>query len=145
MTDDRIAAFIARHTAAWNKRDAAVLCNNHSAAGVVLSPMFHRVEGRPQICRTYSELFAAFPDWHLEYGEPVVDVNRVAVYFTVAATHHGEFMGVAGSGRRCAFEGISLFRLSADLLIEEERRVYDFTGLLIQLGVLRVRVARPPS
>jgi hypothetical protein len=42
----------------------------------------------------------------------------------------------------CAFEGVSLFLLSPDFLIEEERRVYDLTGLLIQLGVLRVRVVR---
>ena len=65
--------------------------------------------------------------------------NRVAVFFAVAATHQGQFMGIPGSGRKCAFEGVSLFQLAPDLLIEEERRVYDFTGLLVQMGVLRVR------
>ena len=51
-------------------------------------------------------------------------------------------MGFQGTGRRCSFEGVSLFELSADGLIAAERRVYDFTGLLAQLGVLRVRPAR---
>jgi predicted ester cyclase len=76
------------------------------------------------------------------FREPIVNGNRVAVFFSVAATHEGDLMGIAGSGRRCAFEGVSLFQLGPDLLIEEERRVCDFTRLLIQLGVLRVRVAR---
>jgi predicted ester cyclase len=71
-----------------------------------------------------------------------VNGNRVAVFFTVGATHRGEFMGVPGTGRRCTLEGVSLFELDADSLIQEERRVYDFTGLLVQLGVLRVREGR---
>ena len=50
-------------------------------------------------------------------------------------------MGLEGTGRRCAFEGVSLFQLGPDLLIVKERRVYDFTGMLTQLGVLRVRPA----
>jgi predicted ester cyclase len=70
-----------------------------------------------------------------------VDGNRVAIAFSVTATHQGEFMGLAGSGRRCAFEGVSLYQLDADLLLEEERRVYDFTGLLAQVGVVRIRPA----
>jgi hypothetical protein len=130
MTSDEVASFITRHSAAWNQRNPALLSANHAAAGVVLSPMFHRVEGRSQIQKTYAR-----------YDEPFVNGNRIAVFFSVLATHDGDFMGVRGNRRRCAFEGVSLFQLDADLLIEEERRVYDFTGLLIQLGVLRVRPA----
>ncbi len=135
-----IASLISRHAAAWNQRDPAALSADHSRDGVVFSPMFHRVEGREAIRRTYSDLFAAFPDWQLRYDEPFVSGSRVAVFFSVTATHDGDFMGVPGSGRHCAFEGVSLFQLDKDRLIAEERRVYDFTGLLVQLGVLRVRV-----
>jgi hypothetical protein len=31
----------------------------------------------------------------------------------------------------------------ADGLIASERRIYDFTGLLVQLGVLRAKPAKP--
>ncbi len=139
MTQQEITAFIARHMDAWNRRDVAALSSNHTPAGVVLSPMFHKVEGRAEIRRSYEDLFTAFPDWEVRYDEPFVNGTRVAVFFTAGATHRGEFMGAAGTGRRCAFEGVSLFTLTSDLLIEQERRVYDFTGVLIQLGVLRVR------
>lgn len=141
MTREEISAFIDRHAAGWNLRDPDVLAASHAEDGVVFSPMFHRVEGRSRIRRTYEELFATFPDWELRYDDPIVDANRVAVFFSVTATHQGEFLGVPGTGRRCSFEGVSLFQLSEDRFIKEERRVYDFTGLLTRLNVLRVRPA----
>jgi steroid delta-isomerase-like uncharacterized protein len=142
MTSDEITAFISRHADAWNRRDAAALCANHAEDGVLASPMFGRVAGRARICGTYTALFAAFPDWEIRYDAPIVQGTRLAVSFSTAATHLGDFMGIAGTGKRCAFEGVSLFQLGPDLLIVEERRVYDFTGLLTQLGVLRVRPAK---
>ena len=142
MTNDQITAFIGRHAERWNHRDPTALSLDHAEDGVVISPMFGRVEGRAQICGTYAALFTTFPDWEIRFNAPIVDGNRVAVFFSVTATHEGDFMGLAGSGRRCAFEGVSLFQLGPDLLIREERRVYDFTGLLTQLGVLRVCPAR---
>jgi steroid delta-isomerase-like uncharacterized protein len=142
MTRDEIRAFIERHTAAWNRHDVDALCRDHSEQGVVLSPMFARVQGRSQICESYTALFTAFPDWHLRFGAPIIDGDRLALSFSVRATHRGEFMGIDGTGRVCEFEGVSLFELGDDLLIREERRVYDFTGLLTKLGVLRVRPAK---
>jgi len=142
MTDDQITAFIDRHAAGWNRHDAESLCQDHAEDGVVVSPMFARVEGRVQICGTYTALFRAFPDWELRFDAPIRDRNRIAVSFSVSATHQGDFMGLAGTGRRCEFEGVSLFELDDSLLIREERRFYDFTGLLTKMGVLRVRPAR---
>jgi steroid delta-isomerase-like uncharacterized protein len=141
MTNDQVTALIDRHIDGWNRRDPTILALNHAEDGVVLSPMFARVGGRAQIRDSYAALFAAFPDWQMQFGAPIVDGNRVAIAFSVTATHQGEFMGLAGTGRRCAFEGVSLYQLDADLLIAEERRVYDFTGLLAQVGVLRIRPA----
>ena len=142
MTNDQMAAFIDRHTEAWTRRDSNVLCLNHAEDGVVLSPMFARVQGRHQICESYTALFVVFPDWQIKFDRPIVDGNRVAMYFSATATHQSEFMGLAATGRRCVLEGVSLFQLNPDGLIAEERRVYDFTGLLTQLGVLRVRPAK---
>lgn len=140
MIDERLAAFIDRHAALWNTGDAAALSLDHTEDGLIVSPMFRRLEGRAQIHRSYEQLFESFPDWQLRYEAPIMDGQRVAVPFAVTATLEGEFMGVAASGRHCAFDGVSLFELSDHLLIKEERRFYDFTGLLTQLGVLRVRV-----
>ena len=142
MTDEQITAFIDRHAGGWNRHDAGSLCLDHAEDGVIVSPMFARVEGRSQICASYSALFAAFPDWEIRFDAPIRDGNRLAVSFSVAATHQGDFLGLAGTGKRCGFEGASLFELDDESLIREERRFYDFTGLLTRLGVLRVRPAR---
>lgn len=135
MADEQITALIGRHLDAWNSRDAEALCHDHAEDGVIVSPMFARVQGRPQICTSYVALFTAFPDWQIRFDRPIVSGLRLAVYFSVAATHQGEFRGLAGTGRRCTFEGVSLFEFGSDLLIKEERRFYDFTGLLMRLGV----------
>ncbi len=142
MTGDPIKSFIDRHTAAWNRRDAAGLSLDHAEDGMIDSPMFARVEGRPAIRGTYESLFAIFPDWQMGFDAPIADGHRMAVAFSVSATHRGNFMGLEGTGRRCSFDGVSLFDLTPDLLIAAERRFYDFTGLLAQLGVLRIRPAR---
>lgn len=49
-------------------------------------------------------------------------------------------MGIPGSGRRVEFECVLIFDIE-DGLITRERRIYDFTGMLIQLGVLRGKPA----
>ena len=78
----------------------------------------------------------------VRFDDPIVEGNRVAYAFTVSATQQGEFMGMPSSGRRCTFDGVSLVRVNDEGLITEERRRYDFTGLLTQLGVFRVKLAK---
>ncbi len=136
MTNEQIAALIGRHTDGWNRRDPHALSRDHAENGVIVCPMFARVQGRPQIRESYAALFTTFPDWQIRFEPPIVSGLRLAVYFSVAASHLGEFRGIAGTGRQCTIEGVSLFELGPDLLIREERRFYDFTGLLMQLGAL---------
>ncbi len=142
MTSERLRAFIDAHMQAWNLHDAGALCAHHSEDGAVSSPMFSRIQGRQAICSSYSTLFSVFPDWRLEFGEPICEGNRVALPFSASATHQGEFMGLAGTGRHFGIEGVSLYQLDEQGLIQDERRIYDFTGLLTKLGVLRLKPAR---
>jgi len=58
-----------------------------------------------------------------------------------SGTHVGEFFGFAGTGRRMEVT-IACVLTFVDGLITEERRIYDFTGLLVQIGVLK---AKPQS
>jgi steroid delta-isomerase-like uncharacterized protein len=142
MASDELTAFIGRHAGAWNRHDVAGLCANHADDGVIISPMFARVEGRSQILASYASLFAVFPDWELGYHDPICEGRRTALPFRVRATHRGEFLGLTGTGKAFEIEGVSLYSLDDDLRIREERRVYDFTALLTQLGILRVRPGR---
>jgi steroid delta-isomerase-like uncharacterized protein len=133
-------AFCDRRVEAWKRRDPVALASHHAEYGTVVSPIYSKVVGRDAIRRSYQSLFQSFPDWTMDNEAPLIDGDRVAVPFTAKCTHSGRFMGLDGTGRRCEIHGVLLMRM-ADGLIADERRVYDFTGLLIQLGVLRSKPA----
>lgn len=141
MTRDEIVAFLESRLEAWRDRDSEVLAAGHAPDGIVISPMFTTIKGREAIAASYDALFRAFPDWDHTLEPPCVDGVRVAQLFHSRATHRGDFMGLPGTGKRFEIQGVHLFEMR-DGLIAVDRRVYDFTGLLIQLGVLRGRVGR---
>ena len=141
MTRDEIAAFFAARQAIWNARDPVALAACHALDATVESPMFGRLQGRPAIQDSYESLFMKFPDWDFRIEDLLIDGNRAAQSFTVTATHVGEFMGLPGTNRRFQIQGVRLFEMGNGL-IQHEKRMYDFTGLLIQIGVLRGKPAR---
>jgi steroid delta-isomerase-like uncharacterized protein len=135
-----IPALLARQTEAWDRKDPAALAAGYADDAVVSSPMFPRAEGRSAIELSFATLFRVFPDWSITFEEPCVAGNRAMQPCQVRATQVGEFMGIPGTGRRIAFECVLIFDFE-DELIARERRIYDFTGMLIQLGVLRGKPA----
>ena len=140
MTRDEVLALFHRREAAWWKRDAAALAADHTPAGVVVSPTGGVLEGRADIERVYQVWFTAFPDLTFTTEDLIVDDDRVALLCRVSGTHLGEFFGVGATGRRIEISCAFIYRL-ADGLIAHERRVLDFTGLLVQVGVLRAKPA----
>ena len=141
MTRGDIQTLFARREQAWRDRDPQALALSHAEHCTVASPMFTTVRGRKDILEAYRSLFRIFPDWTLTGEELVIDGDRVAQPFTTTATHVGEFMGLDGTGRRFTIQGVLLYRLE-DGLIVDERRIYDFTGLLVQIGLLKTKPAR---
>jgi predicted ester cyclase len=142
MTHDEAVKFFEHQQVCWNNRDADALANAHAVDGTVLSPIFRTVQGRADIHLSYRTLFATFPDWQYIGQRLLVDGPLVAQEFLVHATHSGEFMGLRGTGRKFDIEGVRLMEMREDL-IAYERRYYDFTGLLIQLGILKSKPASP--
>lgn len=140
MTRDQIDAFFAVRKQAWVARNAEALAAGHHAHGTLDSPMFGRREGRDAIRKSYEALFAIFPDWDYQGETLLIDGDRVAEPFTVDATHVGTFMGLEGTNRKFRTQGVRLFTME-DGLVLHERRMYDFTGLLIQIGVLKGKPA----
>jgi steroid delta-isomerase-like uncharacterized protein len=142
MTRQQALEFFARQQDQWNRRDADALAGGHSPDGTLISPIFRTVVGHAAILASYRSLFEIFPDWTYTGEELLVDGNRAAQAFFASATHVGEFMGLPGTGRKFQIQGVRLFTMDGDL-IAHERRYYDFTGLLIQVGILRSKPANP--
>jgi predicted ester cyclase len=136
MTRDSITDFFTQWDEAWRARDPDRLAAVYAPQATVVSPMFKHLRGRAEIAESYYRLFESFPDWTVTNEEPLIDGERIARVFEAHATHAGDFMGLKPTKRRCQIQGVRLFRLGADG-IEDERRLYDFTNLLIQIGVLK--------
>ena len=137
---ETIRELLARHEEAYRLRDARALAAHYAPDAAVSSPMFPRAHGREAIETTYAKLFRVFPDWTMTFEEPCVDDQRAMVVCRITGTQQGEFMGLPGTGKRLEFDCVLCVDFS-DGLIVRERRIYDFTGLLIQLGVLKGKPA----
>ena len=140
MTHQEIQEFFATQQKHWRARDPQNLAKGHAEHGTIVSPIFRTVTGAAAILASYRILFEIFPDWDYHGQRLLIDRSSVAEPFIVTATHVGEFMGLQGTGRRFELQGVRLYDMQ-DGLILFERRYYDFTGLLIQLGVLRSKPA----
>ena len=138
MTRDEIVALMDRRTAAWAAHDAAGLAATHAVNGVVVSPTGGVLEGREEIERVYRLWLTAFPDITVQSSDLLIDGDRVAQVMRISGTHLGDFFGMPPTNRRVELEAALLVTVR-DGLIVEERRVYDFTGLLVQVGVLKAK------
>lgn len=140
MTREAMLELFSRRNDAWVARDVGALARTHAEAGVVRSPMFGTLNGREAIATSYASLFRMFPDWTFVAQSILIDGDKCVQLFDATATHSADFMGLPASGRQFRIEGVRLYTVKDDL-IQEEKRIYDFTGLLIQVGVLKGKVA----
>jgi steroid delta-isomerase-like uncharacterized protein len=138
MTRDEILALMSRRIAAYAKRDSATLAATHAENSSVTSPMGGVQEGREEIERVYRNWFAAFQDIKTEQDDLLIDGDRAVLIARVSGTHSGDFMGLPATGRQMEVLMVSLMTV-ADGFVVDERRIYDFTGLLVQVGVLKAK------
>ena len=79
--------------------------------------------------------YAGLPDARRLDDEPIAEGDRVAVRWTCRGTHEGDLFGVPATGKSVSLSGISIYRIS-DGLVVEESGVSDLLGLLQQLGAV---------
>ena len=142
MTRSDLQAVVDRYIQAQQRRSPKELASFHAEHGVVESPMYGTLVGRAAIEEAYRSFYTSFPDAAFSVEEIVIEPPELAVFATVTATHVNEFFGLPGTNRRIDFRGARLLHLEGDLIVRE-RRVYDFTGILVQVGVLRAKPAKP--
>ena len=141
MTRDEILAMLARRADAWRRLDVDALVADYAPDAVVESPLAGGVtHGLEQIRQVFQTYFTAFPDLGMDEAEVLVDGPRAAVMATFTGTDRGGFMGMPPTGRQVTIPVVFLYEFK-DGTIARDRRVYDFTGLLIQVGTLKAKPA----
>jgi steroid delta-isomerase-like uncharacterized protein len=143
MTRDELLGIGERYLDAWRRHDPEAIAEYHAPNAVADSPIYATLRGRQAIEDAARAFSFSFPDATLTIDHFLVDAPRLAAFTTVNATHANEFLGMPGTNRRIEFRNAWLLEIDADGLIAYERRVYDFTGLLLQIGILRAKPAKP--
>ena len=88
--------------------------------------------GPEGIRQLYAGIRAGFPDVRLTVEDVIAAGDRVVVRWRANATHRGTFQGIPPTGAPVSFEGIAIYRLSGEKVVERWVEV-DMLGLLEQL------------
>jgi steroid delta-isomerase-like uncharacterized protein len=141
MTRDAILDLLARRANSWRHLDVETLITDYAPDAVVESPLAGgTTHGLEQIRQVFQTYFTAFPDLAMEEDDALVDGQRAVVMATFTGTDRGGFMGMPASGRSVNIPVVFLYEFK-DGKIVRDRRVYDFTGVLIQVGTLKAKPA----
>jgi steroid delta-isomerase-like uncharacterized protein len=141
MTSDEIRSFLDRFVHAWEHQDVAALSACYTDDCVVVSPIFSTIKGKAKVEKSYHDLFLALSNPSITVDDTIiseVDPARAVILWTVKSIHAGSIFGMPGTGKRIE-RTIAYFLTFRDGLIAKERRIYDFTSMLMQLGVLKAK------
>jgi len=139
VTRDDIVRLTDRWFAALERRDAGTFSTLYADHAVIDSPLGGTLSGPDGVRRAFDAFFTAFPDAAFTFEEPCIDGLRAAIPASVAGTHIGGFSGLPASGKAFRFALVFLLDF-VDGRVVRDRRIYDFTGLLVQIGMLKAKV-----
>jgi len=138
MTREEIITFFQRREGLYNDFDAAALAADYADDALIDSPIAGVHSGRSEAEQALRAVFAAFLDRRMRTETLLIDGDLVAQVIAIEGTHIGEFLGLPPSGKPFRHSAVFFYELR-DRRIVRERRIYDFTGLLVQIGVLRAK------
>jgi len=116
------------------------LADQHTPDCVMDKHLAGRIEGRAAIAQVYDAWFRAFPDNVLTADRVIIDGHRLAQTVTQSGTDTGDFLGLPPTGKSFRLPIVWLFTI-ADGRFHYVRPLYDFTRLLVQIGVLKAKPA----
>jgi len=76
----------------------------------------------------------AFPDMQVKLEDIVAEGDKVACRWTATATHKGEFMGMAATGKQVTVTGIHIDRIAGGKIVESWN-YSDMMEVMQQLGM----------
>ena len=140
MTREEIVDLFDQRTKAFNDHDVEGFADVFTEDAVVESPLGGTHQGRAAIADVAAAFLSALSDATFTQDELLIDGDHVVQVVTMSGTDTGGFMGMAPSGRPLQLPMVVVCRVK-DGLITHERRIYDFTGMLVQIGVLKAKPA----
>jgi steroid delta-isomerase-like uncharacterized protein len=140
ITREEVTALFDRRQEALDNMDADALAGDYADDCVVDSPASGTLRGAVAVDRARRAFFEAFPDLKFRTDQLVIDDNTVVQVATFEGTDIGGFMGLDPSGRSFKALAVIIYEFR-NRKIARETRIYDFTGVLVQIGLLKARPA----
>lgn len=138
MTREDVERYLKRRERAWRDRNPDAMVADFADDAVVESPTHGTLTTKAGIRNVYGTWFDAFPDARFIQNDVVVEGDRAAVFFTVSGTHEKPFTGIPPTGRHIEIRGVLLIQFRYGLIVHE-KRYYDSTSLLLQIGLLKAK------
>jgi steroid delta-isomerase-like uncharacterized protein len=116
MTTSDNKEVISRFIEAWNRRDLDRVFGFWDPE-VVHHARFteHRLE---DIKIIYATFMNAFPDLHFDIEDMIAEGDKVVTRLTANATHQGQFIGMAPTGKHVRCTLIDIARIADDKIVE---------------------------
>ena len=131
LTREELIALFDRRQEALDNMDASALSIDYADDCVVESPGRHAE--KVAVDRARRAWFEAFPDLKHQTERLIIDGAHVVQLMTIEGTDIG-FMGLP-SGK--SFKAPAVFIYDSAIAKSTRNRIYDFTGVLIQIGLLK--------
>ena len=139
MTRNAIVAIFERRRIAFDNQDAGALAADYTVDCVIDSPSGGVHHGRAAAEQVLRSVLDAL-DVKMHQDALLIDGDSVAQILTIEGTDDGQFLGLPPTGKSFRVPAVFLYDLK-DGQIAHERRIYDFTGVLMQVGLLKARPA----
>jgi steroid delta-isomerase-like uncharacterized protein len=120
---------------AYNAKDWDKISTFIAADYVEHNPMPNQKPGLEGMKETFTMMTSAFPDFKVTANKIIAEGDHVCNYYTVTATHQGDWMGMPATGKAMNVDGIEIVRI-ADGKVVEHWEVFDAVKMMQQLGVM---------
>jgi steroid delta-isomerase-like uncharacterized protein len=117
----------------WNQHNLA-LVDELWADCVYYNPTTGELKGKA-LEQFAASLLVAFPDIRFTIEDLVAEGDKVVTRWSCTATHQGEFMGLAPSGKKVTLSALDIFRIVEGKVVEE-RVEFDTLRFFQQLGTV---------
>jgi len=137
MSTKDIKALDRRFFEEWNKGKAAAmtLIDKSCATNIVWHDANGEdIRGLKDFKKSMGEFFDAFPDNHFAIDDMFAEGDKVAVRYTITATHKGEFMGISATNKKVKLMALEIDRIVGGKFVEGWIR-FDTLGWMQQLGL----------
>jgi predicted ester cyclase len=131
------------HATAMRKAYENISAGDISGFGELVADDFVEHEELPGLAPTkqgaleyFQMLLTSFPDLRMDVEDLIVEGDKAVARVLCTATHDGEFMDIAPTGKKVDMQIIDIMRFDDDGLVCEHWGIADMFSLMQQLGAV---------